>query len=67
MLQIQLLQIRLGEGNLVGQLRCPLFASNHQQRRFSRAKLHVLDLADLALAIEYCATDQVAQIRPAGL
>jgi hypothetical protein len=29
--------------------------------------MHVYNLADLALAIEYCATDQVAQIRPAWL
>src|SRR5208282_5600484 len=66
-LQIQLLQIRLGKGNLVRKLRCPLFIPNYQQWRFSGAELHVFNLANLALAIEHCATDQVAQIRPAGL
>ncbi len=73
MFQIQLLKVRLGEGDLVGQLRTlPIFApllftSNDQQRRFSGPELYVLDFADLALAIEHCATDQVAQVRPARL
>src|SRR5208337_618456 len=63
-LQIQLLEISLGEGNLVRQLRT---TCDHQQRRFSRTKLHVFNFADLALAIEYRAADQVAQVRPARL
>jgi len=68
-LQIQLLQIRLGEGDLIRQLRSTplLLTPNYQQRRFSGAELHILNLADLALAIEHCATDQIAQVRPARL
>jgi hypothetical protein len=74
MLQIQLLQVRFGEGDFVGQLRSMLplftpllFTSNYQQRRFSGAELHVFNLADFALAIEHRATDQIAQVRPARL
>ena len=44
-----------------------LLIANYQQRRFSRSKLYVFNLADLALAIEHGATDQVAQVRPARL
>ncbi len=65
--KIQLLQKCFGEGDLIWQLRLFLFISNHQQRSFSGAELHVFDLADLALAVEHRATDQVAQVCPARL
>src|ERR1700730_5714505 len=60
-LQIELFQECFGEGDFVWQLRS---TPNHQQRRFSGPELHIFNLADLTLAVEHCATDQVAQVRP---
>ena len=60
---IHCLEIGLGKWNLKQPSRLP----DNQQGRFAGAKLNILNSSDLAVAIEDCTTDQIANVIPPGL